>query len=214
MNKSAPDVLMLLATGCAYCPGVLNTLQTLQKDGDIAELEAINISQQPEVAEQYNVRSVPFIKIGNIHLTGAQTRDEIMRAIEQSQAEQGLAQYYDDLLNNGQLAEATEHIHQHPENLSVLLERMQEKDIKISVQIGIGAIFEDFAEHDALLSLIPALTQLTQHSLARVRNDACFYLSLSADNSVIPTIETLLDDDSDEVRETAKDCLENLNTTN
>jgi len=210
MNKSAPDVLMLMASGCAFCPGVLNTLQALQKDGEIAELETINISQQPEVAEQYNVRSVPFIKIGDIHLTGAQTREEIMRAIEQSQTEQGLAQYYDDLLNNGQLAEATEHIHQHPENLSVLLELMQEKDIKISVQIGIGAIFEDFAEHDALIELIPVLTQLTQHRLPRVRNDACFYLSLSADKTVIPAIEALLNDDNDEVRETAKDCLEDL----
>lgn len=210
MTKPAPNVLMLMASGCAHCPGVLKTLQALQKTGEIGELEAINISQQPEVAEQYKVRSVPFIKIGDIQLTGAQSRDEILRAIEQSQADHGLSQYYDDLLNNGQLAEATQHLQQQPENLAILLEMMQQRDIKVSVQIGIGAIFEDFAESEALIALIPALTALTKHALSRVRNDACFYLSLTGKAAVIPTIEALLDDENDEVKETAHDCLEDL----
>ena len=210
MSKSAPDVLLLMASGCAHCPGVLNTLQALQKDGEIAELEAINISQQPEVAEQYKVRSVPFIKIGDIHLTGAQSRDEIIRAIEQSQADQGLSQYYDDLLNNGQLDEASNHINAHPENLSVLLELIQDRDIKISTQVGIGAIFEELAGSDALISQISSLTELTKHSLARVRNDACYFLSLTGKPDVKPVIEALLEDEDAEVRETAQDCLQDF----
>ncbi|MCK5336277.1 MAG: thioredoxin family protein [Gammaproteobacteria bacterium] len=208
-----PNVLMLLATGCSHCPAVLNSLTELLKSGEIARLEAINIHQQPEIAQQYNVRSVPWLKIGQIELSGSQSKSEILKAITQSTSTAGLTQHYDELLNNGQLQQVIEHIQNNPDNLSLLVEMIQDEQIKISVQIGIGAIMEEFAETAVLIELIPALTELTKHSLARVRNDACFYLSLTADQSVKDIIESLLNDQDSEVRETAKDCLEDLEST-
>ena len=207
-DHKIPDVLMLLATGCSHCPAVLNSLSELLKAGNISKLEAINISQQPDIGRQYKVRSVPWVKIGDIELTGSQSKTELLRAIEQATSSNGLIQYYEDLLNNGQLQETTDHIKNQPENLSLLLKMLQNKAIKISVQIGIGAIMEEFAKSDALIKLIPELTELTHHKLARVRNDACYYLSLTAEASVKDSIALLLDDDDPEVRETAKDCLE------
>lgn len=207
----APDVLMLLSTGCSHCPAVLTSLTELLKSGEIGRLEAINIQQQPETAQQYNVRSVPWIKIGDIELTGLQSKAEIIKAIEQASSSTGLIEYYDDLLNNGQLQQAIEHIQKAPQNLSLLVEMIQDEHIKISVQIGIGAIMEEFAETPSLIELVPALTELTKHPLARVRNDACFYLSLTAAPEVKETIEALLNDSDKEVQETARDCLEELN---
>lgn len=206
----APDVLMFLSTGCSHCPAVLTTLTELLKSGEIGRLEAINIQQQPETAQQYNVRSVPWIKIGDIELTGLQSKTEIIKAIEQASSSTGLIEYYDDLLNNGQLQQAIDHIQKTPQNLSLLVEMIEDEHIKISVQIGIGAIMEEFAESPALIKLIPALTGLIKHPLARVRNDACFYLSLTAAPEVKATIETLLNDSDKDVQETARDCLEDL----
>jgi len=201
---------MLLSSGCAYCPAVLNALTELLKNGDIGQLEAINIMQHPEIAQQYKVRSVPWVKIGEIELTGAQTKAELVSAIEQSKSDGGIVDYYEGLLNNGQLQECIEHLQKHPENLALILEMLQAPQIQISVQIGIGAIMEEFTGSDTLKKLIPELTQLTKHTLARVRNDACFYLSLSTDPKVKVTINALLNDSDKEVRETARDCLEEL----
>jgi len=203
-----PDVLMLIATGCSHCPGVLNSLTELLKSGDISRLEVINISQQPEIAQQYNTRSVPWVKIGDIELSGAQSLTELKQAIEQSSSDNGLHEHYDQLLNNGQLQQVIEHIQKAPSRLAVLTDLMREEDIKISVQIGIGAVMEEFAESKTLIKLIPELTELTTHPLARVRNDACFYLSLTAVPEVKQIITALLNDSDKEVQETAKDCLE------
>jgi len=205
-----PDVLMLIATGCSHCPAVLNSLTELLKSGDISRLEVINISQQPEIAQQYNTRSVPWVKIGDIELNGAQSLAELKQAIEQSSSSKGLHGHYDQLLNNGQLQQVIEHIQKEPSRLAVLTDLMRENEIKISVQIGIGAVMEEFAESKALIDLIPVLTELVSNPLARVRNDACFYLSLTAAPEVKQTITALLNDSDKEVQETAKDCLQEL----
>lgn len=212
MTDSVPQtrVLMLLASGCAHCPVVLSMLTELLKNGDISTLEAINISQRPDIAQQYHVRSVPWLKIGEIELTGLQTKAEILQAIEQSLSASGTTDYYSEMLNNGQLQEAIDHIRKHPDNLAFLLEMLQQTDIKISLQIGIGAIMEEFARSAALNKLVPALSELTRHPLPRVRNDACFYLSLSSSLAVSDIISPLLNDPDDDVRETARDCLEDL----
>lgn len=206
----ATNVLMLLSTGCSHCPAVLNSLSELLKTGQIGKIEAINIQQQPEVAAQYKVRSVPWLKIGDIELTGLQSKAEILKAIEQSNTRSGLIEHFDHQLNNGQLQEVIDQIHKNTQHLALLTDMMKEQEIKISVQIGIGAIMEEFAETAALIALIPALTELTQHPLARVRNDACFYLSLTGKPDVKETIKSLLHDSDAEVQETAKDCLEDL----
>ena len=213
-NKTqTPTVLMLLNSGCAHCPGVLNHLTDLLKNGDISKLEAININQQPEIAREFNVRSVPWVKIGQIELTGSQSKAELVRAIEQANSATGLVQHYEDMLNNGQLQETIEQLQKQPDNIPLLLEMLQNPQIQISVQIGIGAIMEEFTESPALIKLIPALTELTKNSLARIRNDACYYLSLTAEPRVKDIISPLLNDSNEEVRETAKDCLEDLDNS-
>ncbi len=209
-QTATPNVLMLLSTGCSHCPSVLNILTDLLKAGQIGRLEAINIFEQPEIAQQHNVRSVPWIKIGDIELTGSQSKTEILKAIEHSNSSSGVITHFEEQLNNGQLQEVINQIQKNTEHLSLLLKMMADESIKISVQIGIGAIMEEFAETPALVALIPALTKLTKHPLARVRNDACFYLSLTASPEVKATITSLLNDSDKEVQETAKDCLEDL----
>jgi hypothetical protein len=62
-----------------------------------------------------------------------------------------------------------------------------------------------------LLALIPELGELTRHADARVRSDACHYLSLTHDASVKQHIEPLLDDEHEEVREVAEESLAELN---
>ena len=61
---------------------------------------------------------------------------------------------------------------------------------------------------------MPELGELTKHPDARVRSDACHYLSLTHDASVRKYIEPLLDDDNEDVKEVAEESLDALGNGN
>jgi hypothetical protein len=69
---------------------------------------------------------------------------------------------------------------------------------------------EEYEGTSELLALVPELGELTRHQDARVRSDACHYLSLTRDAEVIHYIEALLDDESVEVHEVAEESLADL----
>ena len=75
---------------------------------------------------------------------------------------------------------------------------------------GVGVIIEEYEGREELRALVPQLGVLTQHQDARVRSDACHYLSLTHDASARPYIEALLDDAHAEVREVAEESLAEL----
>ena len=63
-TKQPPDAQILLATGCAHCPAVLEGLSRLLKLGKIGRLEAVNIVEHPQAAQAVGTRSVPWTRIG------------------------------------------------------------------------------------------------------------------------------------------------------
>jgi HEAT repeat protein len=82
------------------------------------------------------------------------------------------------------------------------------------VRLGAGVIIEDMAESDAFKVVIPRLVDALSDKDARVRGDACHYLSLTKDAQYLPLIEPLLSDTSDEVKEIAQDSIEDLKAAN
>ena len=80
--SQAPSALLLIATGCQHCPSMLQSLSDLIKEGKIARLEIVNIVQDPERAQALNVRSVPWLKIGEYELIGLKTKTEILQWID------------------------------------------------------------------------------------------------------------------------------------
>jgi HEAT repeat protein len=92
-----------------------------------------------------------------------------------------------------------------------LIGLVSDADAKINARIGAGVVMEDYEGKPELLALTPELGELTRHADARVRSDACHYLSLTRDDSARQYIEPLLDDEHEEVREVAVESLEVLN---
>jgi HEAT repeat protein len=87
---------------------------------------------------------------------------------------------------------------------------MADPEAKINVRLGVGVIIEEMAESDAFKVVVPRLIEYLSSKDARIRGDASHYLSLIKDRSVIPLIEKLLTDESEEVREIAQDSLDDL----
>jgi len=212
MNKpdtdTPPDALMLMGTHCPYCPSVLKALQALVETGDISHLETHNIEENPEIARELGVRSVPWVRIGPFELEGLRSEKEFREWAVKAAADDGHTEWLDELLSSGNISKPLELIKSDPSMMDALLKLFADPDTQLNTQIGISAIMEDLQGTDTLSAVVDQLGELTQHKDARVRGDACHYLALSGSSKAAALIKPLLDDSDANVREIAKESLE------
>lgn len=209
-SGNAPDALLLLSTHCPHCPAVLAALAELVKQGVIGRLEAVNLEQHPEVGQALGVRSVPWIRLGRVELSGVHGKAELAEWAAKADSEAGIADWFHQLLKEGQLPRAQAAIEADPALLAAVLPIVGNVDASLNVRLGAGALLEQFAGSAALRALLPRLGELSQHPDARVRADACHYLGLTADAAAKPWLEARVGDDDADVREIAADGLQAL----
>ena len=208
--SKAPDAVMLMGSTCPYCPTVLKALQSLLDSGHIGTLEIFNIEEHPDIARQYGVRSVPWVRIGEFELEGLRSEKELREWAEKAATGGGLSDWLLEQLGSGRIDSVLEQIRSDNSAMSALLALFEDPDTELNIRIGISAIMEDLEGSELLKAHTGTLGALTQHEEARVRGDACHYLALSHDPSVRKWIEPLLDDSDSDVREVARDSLATL----
>lgn len=209
-RKSQPDVLMLKGTNCPYCPRVQQSLQELQESGQIGKLEIVNIEENPEVAKELGVRTVPWVRIGPYELDGLRSTAELGEWADRAGSSAGLSKWLDELLGSGRITEAFEQVTAGQPGIDALLELFADEDTRLNTRIGISAIMEDLQGSEQLRSIVERLGSLTRHSDSHIRGDACHYLALSGDAGAVAWVRPLLDDADAGVREIARDSLEIL----
>jgi len=209
-NIVSPTVLMLMGTQCAYCGPMMKMLTELMKAGSISELRIVNIEKDPELARKLGVRSVPWLQIGPFELLGSHTKQELAMWLERAASFTGVSDYLAQVLSEGKIDYATRLIERYPQALQNVLQLMADPEAKINVRLGVGVIIEDMAETRQFETVIPQLIEYLSDEDARIRGDACHYLSLTKDSAYIPLIKKLLYDESEEVREIAQDSLDEL----
>jgi thioredoxin-like negative regulator of GroEL len=214
LNIAIPDVLMLMGTQCAYCLPMMQLLSELMKAGHIGELRIVNIEENPDLAIQLGVRSVPWLQIGPFELQGSRSKQELLLWLQRASSSQGLTEYLEEVLSEGNIKLANKLIQHSPQALENVIELMSDPEAKINVRLGVGVIIEEMAESASFKSVVPNLLKLLSSQDARLRGDACHYLSLTKDESYIPDIEKLLADTSEEVREIAQESLDDLRGKN
>lgn len=205
-----PSALLLIATGCQHCPSVLQSLGELIKEGKLSSLEVVNIAEAPERAQALNVRSVPWVKLGEFELVGLKTKGELQQWIDKSENPQQTGDYFEELMTSGEISKVEQIIQDEPLKIQGLFDIMTNEKSSLSARIGVGAIMEELAASELLVQQIPVLGKLCQHNNPQVRNDACYYLELSQHRDAIPFIQPLLTDENIEVRETAEEALAEL----
>jgi thiol-disulfide isomerase/thioredoxin len=208
----APDALLLISTHCPHCPAMLSALADLVKQGTIGRLEAVNLEQHPEIGQTLGVRSVPWLRLGRIELAGVHSKTELAAWVAKSDSEEGIADWFHMLLKEGQLPRAQAAIEADPTLLAAVLPIVGNVDASLNVRLGAGVLLENFAGSATLRVLLPRLGELSQHTDARVRADACHYLGLSGDAAAKPWLEARLADEDADVREIAAESLENLSS--
>ena len=208
----APEVLMLLGTHCPHCPGVLTVLADFVKQGIISSLEVVNLEKKPGFAEQLGVRTVPWVRIGWYELEGLHSKKELQQWAELAGSSKGAIEYFSEVLAAGQVNKVLSILKTHAELMPYMFDLLADADAKINIRLGVGVIMEEYAGDAVFAQYIPKLGELTQHQDARVRSDACHYLSLTDNKAAIPYIKALLDDESAEVREVAEESMDDLNS--
>jgi len=168
--------------------------------------------------QTYQVRSVPWVKIGNYELTGAQTLEALKQRAEWAKKDaeasddgtQNQVAEFDFLLSDGQADKVIEAVKKDPSAIQAILQLLGDPGTILSTRIGLGVVFEELANSDLLKSIIPQLGKLTQHEDSRIRADAYHYLGLSGDQQALPFVEKGLNDPDPEVKEIAADSLQEL----
>jgi len=208
-----PDALLLLTDSCPYCPTVLQGLSELVKSGHIGRLEVVNIGVHPEIAQQYGVRTVPWLRLGPFELEGLRSPAELKTWAERAGQVTGMSEYFRELLKSGKLPKVTAAVRADGARLNALLQLLDDPELEIAVRVGISAVFEELEGDDALLGTLDTLLHFTTHRDAHIRADAAHLLSLTRSPQALAPLERLLQDENADVREIAREGLERLRST-
>ena len=209
-NIASTEILMLVGTHCSFCGPMLKIVSEMVKQGDFATLRVVNIEQDQTLASELGVRSVPWLRIGPFELAGVRNKEEIKLWLDRANSEGGIAAYLEEILAEGNVLTANKFVKRYPKALDNVIDLVMDAEGKINVRLGAGVIIEDMAESDEFKVVIPRLVDALSDKDARVRGDACHYLSLTKDAQYLPLIEQLLSDTSDEVKEIAQDSIDDL----
>jgi glutaredoxin len=207
-----PDAKLLIAPGCPHCGSVLEHLSTLVKEGAIGQLEIINLASRPEAATEAGTRSVPWFRIGDMSFTGAHNLKEIRQWAEQAHKGQGRTAYYLDRLDNRELDAVEQALHGDPSDLCELIASLKDKDMPMVVKIGIGAVVESFAGHEALTGCLKTLEALSNSDDPGLRADIAHYLSFINMPESIAILQGMRSDADPNVQEIVEDSLQELAT--
>lgn len=208
-NAATPplDAELLIATGCAHCPVVLEGLSTLLKEGIIASLKVTNIASRPERAQELGVRSVPWLQLGPFTLQGRHSPAELRDWAKRAGSMEGMSLYLHEQLKQGELEAMEKLLADQPQWLPALLPLLEDEETDMKVRIGVDALLESLAASTDFGSLVEGLGRLSQHERQALRSDVTHYLALTGSAAAIPYLEARLRDESAEVREIAEEGL-------
>lgn len=202
-----PDALLLIATGCPHCPTVLAGASELVKQGKIGRLDVVNVTTHPEVAEQHGVRGVPWLRLGLFELDGLRSPAELKLWAERAGTREGMAEYFRELLDTGQLKRVIDALRRDETQLQALLLLLADPQTVLTVRVGIGAALEEFAGSAALKRLTDELGSLTKSKDAHIRGDAAHFLALTRESRAAGFLKPLMNDPEQQVREIAQESL-------
>ncbi|NOY16187.1 MAG: HEAT repeat domain-containing protein [Gammaproteobacteria bacterium] len=205
------EAKLLIAPGCQYCSTMMNLLGDLLKEGKIARLLMINIAEQPDEAAKHNVRSVPWLKLGEMEFIGAQSRAELEKAVEMSVSDNGQGQFLYEQLKNGRLGAVMASVERDKSQLSDLVALLKGKEVPMAVRVGVSAVLEGLRENpSALDSILSELLELSAFPDETIRADACHFLSLAGGDKAVKRLQECTKDESSMVREVATESLEDI----
>lgn len=189
-SSTLPEPLsaeLFIATGCSHCPTVMGELNNLLKLGKIASLKTTNIAVDNEKASALNIRSAPWFLLSNktvsMIFSGNYTPTEIQKWVDVAQIKNGMAEYIETFLSNGEVMTVVHAIQLAPQTFSTVINMLEDEETSMDIRIGLDALLENFSSTKTLQQHVPALKKLASEKNTRLQIDALHYLALAGDAS-------------------------------
>ncbi|MFW9846865.1 MAG: glutaredoxin family protein [Candidatus Thorarchaeota archaeon] len=82
-EDSPVEVVLFKSDTCAFCPRAEEVLRETLEDfgGGLFKLKIINVSENPDAAEEFGIFALPTTMIGGVSVTGIPEPDMIMKMI-------------------------------------------------------------------------------------------------------------------------------------
>ena len=207
-----PYALLFTAPACPYCAGMRAALTVLQQAGAIAALEIVDATLEVERARQFDVRSVPWLRIGPFEFEGQMSVGELRAWAEQAAQPTGFKQYFFEMLKRGQRAKVERLIREEGQRSIALAELLADPEASMAMRIGVGAVLEELQGSGLTAAMAPMLGEILRDPDPRNRADAAHFLSLIDGAQALRLLRDCLDDPDAAVREIAYDALSNAAT--
>ncbi len=198
------DVLTFVSRFCPNCKITVDSINRIAMESKI-EHHIVDVSENSEFIDKFNIVSVPTTIINDFRITGAINVDEARKWIELS-VSKDYSEYFVDRLTKGELDVVKEVVLANPKLSKVLAELIAHRDF--IVRLGAMAALEylqkiyphatKFAK-DVVISLL-------NHDDSRIRQDAAMMLGIIGDSEDIPLLKKFESDEDigDAVKESIK----------
>lgn len=207
---SKVEALLMITPGCPHCPQMLQAMTDFIKEGLLARLEVVNVEQEPERAAELGVRSAPWLRLGQFILQGNYSKNELRHWVEQASRAEGVMDYLQHLLLEGQLQQAERLLQEQPQLLGDILPWLADVERPLPLRVGVMALFEGFTGRGELQALLDEISRYSRHANAQVRADMCHLLGLTHHPDAMAPLGHCLEDEDGEVREIAAEALNDL----
>ncbi|MFW9788733.1 MAG: thioredoxin family protein [Candidatus Thorarchaeota archaeon] len=77
------EVVFFKSDTCAFCPRAEEVIRETIEDfgSEVFTLKVINVSENPEAAEQFGIFALPTVMIGGVSVTGIPEPDMLMKMV-------------------------------------------------------------------------------------------------------------------------------------
>lgn len=203
-------IILATAPGCPHCGPLKAALQQQQDllDAQGWQLTLHDLTDNPAIAQRYNIRAVPWLSIDGMIFQGALHPGELQSWLSDNKT---LNDYLRETLAQGQRQLVAQTLQSQPQHLPYALTLLTDPKTPLDTRLGLSLVLEQWLQQDHQQAhpqaLIDALIPLSQHPSPEARADAIYLIGLSQDPRRQAVIGTALNDPDADVRDIAQDAL-------
>jgi len=197
--------------GCQFCPQMKRIFEDLHREGALDSLQVIDVMREPEIAEKYNIRSVPSYRINQDIFSGLKTRKEIKQLLLESEQIDWRKILVEEL-SDGQLESAQSKIRQHSSAIEAMFDLLADKQTALVVRIGLTAVIETLTGEGKLGDYEAQFIQLSSSEDETIVTDAIYYLTLLGTDSARDRLQALTLHSQQNIAQYAREAIVELNT--
>jgi glutaredoxin len=204
------EIMIFVMPICPHCARVVETANAFAIANKAIRSIIVDASRFTDLAQKFDVTSAPTVIINReIKLVGYISKNDLFEWIKRASSDYKV-EYMSTLLKEGRTDDVKEMIAKSLDDVKILADLLAYPDFM--VRLGAMAILEQLHKENPKI-IEPAkdrIRMLLKHEDFRIREDVAMLLGSIGDESDIKFLEELLSEESQEVRDSALEAIEEI----